>query len=79
MSARTILKHVYENGGMTYKQYQKIDRNLKERPHGTWKGNTEKRNLATRICTSCGEYSAVGYFCMWCGADMREGDPDDQL
>lgn len=39
MSARTILKHVYENGGMTEYQYERIDRLLKERerPHGEWK------------------------------------------
>lgn len=38
MSARTILKHVYENGGMTDYQYERIDRVLKERerPHGEW-------------------------------------------
>lgn len=38
MSARTILKHVYENGGMTEYQYERIDRVLKERerPHGNW-------------------------------------------
>ena len=35
MSARTILKHVYENGGMTQYQYERIDRVLKEQiPHG---------------------------------------------
>ena len=42
------------------------------RPHGEWEGNTEKRNLITRKCTACGGRSAVGNFCMWCGADMRE-------
>ena len=38
MSARTILKHVYENGGMTEYQYERIDRVLKERerPHEKW-------------------------------------------
>lgn len=30
MSARTILKHLYEEGRMTHAQYEKIDRNLKE-------------------------------------------------
>lgn len=38
MSARTILKHVYENGGMTEYQYERIDRVLKERerPQDKW-------------------------------------------
>ena len=38
MSARTILKHVYENGGMTEYQSERIDRVLKEkeRPQGEW-------------------------------------------
>lgn len=35
-SARSILKHLYKEGRMTEEQYQKIDRNLKERPHGEW-------------------------------------------
>lgn len=48
------------------------NRLLKEqRPHGEWRGSTERRNMVTRICTSCGDRSVVGYFCMWCGADMR--------
>lgn len=77
MSARTILKHVYNNGGMTEAQYQKIDRNLKERPHGTWEGTPERKSLIIRRCNVCGERGAVGNFCWWCGADMRkEGDKD---
>lgn len=50
-----------------------------KRPHGEWRGNTERRNMVTRICTSCGDRSVVGYFCMWCGADMRtkEGERND--
>ena len=72
MSARTILKHVYNNGGMTYEQYQKIDRNLKERPHGTWEGEPTRKNMIIRVCTSCGEPSAVGNFCMWCSSDNRK-------
>lgn len=41
-----------------------------ERPHGEWEGETEKHNLYTRICSSCGSRGVVGYFCMWCGAKM---------
>jgi len=49
--------------------YEKI------RPHGEWKGGPVRRKMVTRVCTVCGEYSAVGYFCMWCGADMmKEGE-----
>lgn len=33
MSARTILKHLYEEGRMTREQYEKINRNLKEPEH----------------------------------------------
>lgn len=45
---------------------------LKEqRPHGEWEGDPERKKMVTRICTSCGDRSVVGYFCMWCGADMR--------
>lgn len=49
------------------------------RPHGEWQGNTERRNMVTRICTSCGIRSVVGCFCMWCGADMRmkEGEKNE--
>lgn len=43
------------------------------RPRGEWRGNTERRNMNTRICKSCGDRSVVGNFCMWCGADMRGG------
>lgn len=46
------------------------------RPHGEWEGEPERRKMVTRICTSCGDRSVVGYFCMWCGADMREGEAE---
>lgn len=42
MSARTILKHVYENGGMTQYQYERIDRVLKERERPQWIPVTER-------------------------------------
>lgn len=46
-----------------------------EKPHGEWSGEPERKKMVTRVCTACGERSAVGHFCMWCGADMmREGD-----
>ena len=47
------------------------------RPHGEWKGGPVRRKMVTRVCTACGEYSAVGYFCMWCGANMmKEGEQE---
>ena len=64
MSARTILKHVYENGGMTKYQYERIDRVLKERdrPHGEWipvserlpeeKINPNTRDFEEVLCTT---------------------------
>ena len=82
MSARTILKHVYENGGMTEYQYERIDRVLKERerPHGEWIDLSDGWQEGTFMCSSCqmefvliegtpedNEYN----FCPNCGADMR--------
>lgn len=50
---------------------------MKERPHGNWDGEPENHNLYTRICSSCGGRGVVGYFCMWCGADMKkEGEEE---
>ncbi len=69
-SARSVLKHLYKEGRMTEEQYKKIDRNLKERPHGEIitdeDGNTS--------CSECGQTSVLGNFCYNCGADLREGD-----
>lgn len=52
------------------------------RPHGEWKCNRDDLEL---ICSVCGEvlpfsdeYDYETNFCPNCGADMREGDPDDQ-
>ncbi len=36
MSARTILKHLHQQGRMTDYQFDVINRNLKERPQGEW-------------------------------------------
>lgn len=58
---------------------------LKEqKPHGKWSGEPERRKMVTRVCTACGERSAVGYYCMWCGAydgvsprrDEKEGEAE---
>lgn len=87
MSARTILKHVYENGGMTEYQYERIDRMLKERerPHGEWISHYEycKKHdcipsglIAFWWCNQCEQGVEIKTnFCPNCGAKMRrEGD-----
>lgn len=81
MSARTILKHVYENGGMTEYQFERIDRVLKERerPHGEWKPLGEPDDLGIHswhICSSCGFRTTwhmvdIFHFCPNCGSDNR--------
>lgn len=50
------------------------------RPHGSWEGQPQRRNLVIRVCTSCGELSAVGNFCMWCGSNnqVEVGDTNDK-
>jgi hypothetical protein len=79
VSARTILKHVYENGGMTKYQFDRIDRVLKERerPHGEWIekpwGVVCSRCKAQALHTPNGNQSRSDY-CPDCGADMREGE-----
>lgn len=46
-----------------------------ERPRGKWdKEKSGSAYLAVRKCLNCNNRSAVGNFCMWCGADMREGE-----
>lgn len=52
--------------------YEKI------RPHGKWEGEQKSKMLITRKCTACCGRSAVGNFCMWCGADMlkKEGEQE---
>ena len=75
MSARTILKHVYNNGGMTEYQYERIDRVLKERerPHGEWiKFTLEGGFLSSHKCSNCGfNGNQLWHFCPSCGASMR--------
>ena len=50
-----------------------------ERPHGEW---IFKHNSAYIWCSNCDEdFDAMPQmflFCPNCGADMREGDPDDR-
>ena len=57
---------------------------LSERPRGTW---TEEFDESANPffqrrwrCSACNDYNYYGRpdFCPCCGADMREGDPDDR-
>ena len=79
-SARSVLKHLYEEGRMTFAQYEKIDRNLKEPKQGEWIDISDGWQEGTFRCSSCqmefvliegtpedNEYN----FCPNCGADMR--------
>lgn len=77
MSARTILKHVYENGGMTEYQYERIDRVLKERerPHGEWEytGCVNDELQSEFCCSICDFTTYYQYnFCPNCGSDNRK-------
>ena len=87
-SARSILKHLYEEGRMTEYQYQKIDRNLKEPKQGEWSPVAEldtTNDFAEWIdvngdgslwkCSRCGETSCCrGKYCCECGARMKGGE-----
>lgn len=71
MSVRTILKHVYENGGMTEYQYERIDRVLKERerPHGEWIDITGRNDFVCSVCKHKAQIGCIAY-CGSCGASM---------
>lgn len=88
MSARTILKHLHQQGRMTDYQFDVINRNLKERPQGHW---YEKRideqygnpphGFLTRYewrCSECEDVPCYEHdihtlnFCPNCGAKMMK-------
>ncbi len=86
MSARTILKHLYEEGRMTEAQYQKIDRNLKEPTHGKWIEQSDNYGDPYYECSVCedafitleGTPKENHYnFCPNCGADMRKKEGEE--
>jgi hypothetical protein len=81
-SARSILKHLYKEGRMTEEQYKKIDRNLKERPHGEWKLRSPYEVWFEEYkCSNCNAYGWFNWhFCPNCGADMRKkkGEHNEQ-
>lgn len=82
MSARTILKHVYKNGGMTQYQYERIDRVLKERerPHGEWIPCSERlpekngRYLASWVSNLTNKYNIDSIFFAYGEWDCCNGD-----
>lgn len=48
-----------------------------KRPQGKWNmDKCDRAFLAVRECLNCNNRSAVGNYCMWCGADMREGEEE---
>lgn len=71
MSARTILKHLHQQGRMTDYQFDVINRNLRERPQGEW-----KEHYGLYICSECGQIIGEHKknYCATCGADMRGND-----
>jgi hypothetical protein len=88
MSARTILKHLHQQGRMTDYQFDVINRNLKERPKGEW---DYEKVAFYGVCSNCGvavtsnkaemflyeemrEFPHNINFCPNCGADMRGND-----
>lgn len=74
MSARTILKHLHQQGRMTDYQFDVINRNLKARPTGEW----IREDKVHSKCSLCGfkyaDYGILFNFCPDCGADMRVKD-----
>lgn len=74
MSARTILKHLHQQGRMTDYQFDVINRNLKEKPKGEWIMNKTSARGRNYTCTNCQKVSRnKSEFCPKCGADMRGG------
>lgn len=80
MSARTILKHLHQQGRMTDYQFDVINRNLKERPQGEWEFFSIGNNQYSR-CSVCkdkytSEYTDLDWwyenfkYCPNCGARM---------
>lgn len=60
------------------------DIEIPERPHGEWKEELASFGYVDLECSVCGclcecvECGKQYNFCPHCGADMREGDPDDR-
>lgn len=73
MSARTILKHLHQQGRMTDYQFDVINRNLKERPQGEWIKEEDKVHSK---CSLCGfkyaDYRILFNYCPNCGAKMTK-------
>ncbi len=84
-SARSILRHLYEQGRMTEWQYDKIDRNLKAQPYGEWIekiGMRVPEDKGVKFCSNCMNRQPRDFvthkpiesnFCPICGSDNRGG------
>ena len=73
MSARTILKHLHQQGRMTDYQFDVINRNLKARPQGEWIMNKTSARGRNYTCTNCQKVSRnKSEFCPKCGAKMTK-------
>lgn len=76
MSARTILKHLHQQGRMTDYQFDVINRNLKERPQGEWI-KISPANIYE--CSECHQVVMTPdikcyLYCHQCGTEMRVKD-----
>lgn len=66
----------YEDVMVAYKDQIDDMPTIEERKTGKWIWNWDKFDYDTAndaVCSKCKNISAmpVGYFCKWCGADMR--------
>ena len=82
MSARTILKHLHQQGRMTDYQFDVINRNLRERPQGEWNctfhssfPQYEPDEYRCSICNGRG--GKLDKFCKHCGAEMGKGEENE--
>lgn len=74
MSARTILKHLHQQGRMTDYQFDVINRNLKERPQGEWIVDEFGRKICGKCQFPFAKFQSNNY-CSLCGAYMmKEAD-----
>lgn len=87
MSARTILKHLHQQGRMTDYQFDVINRNLKARPQGEWIPTSERLpecmdNVLVTIQVDIRKpvvrsgYYAYGVFIMDNGNTWNWNDPE---
>ena len=76
-SARSILKHLYKEGRMTQAQYEKIDRNLKERPHEKWEYLKEHITEMRDADGELNQKQTCQFILSLMGVIEREGEASD--